>query len=175
VRLQADEEISKLRRDNEELRAELAVLRGGGAMPVSRTPRMINVPNEPRSAIALPTAPVNDAPIIPAPSRPKPVEQPMIQPVLPAAARATPPAAKPSATTQSAARQSAAKPPPAKSAPAGNRAHTVAASDSLWKIARQYYGSNASAAQVRGIVEANRGVISSETAPLKPGMVLKIP
>ena len=57
VRLRANEEISKLQREVEELRAELAVLRGGGTTPVTRPARMITLPKDmPWGGVAVPDA-----------------------------------------------------------------------------------------------------------------------
>src|SRR4051812_28663820 len=70
MRLQADDEILKLRRENDEMRAELSVLRGGGATPVRRSAAMINLPAETRApADPVPTVPVADSPITRAPAR----------------------------------------------------------------------------------------------------------
>ncbi|WP_404425171.1 LysM peptidoglycan-binding domain-containing protein [Nibricoccus sp. IMCC34717] len=63
----------------------------------------------------------------------------------------------------------AAKPTPAK----GGRRHVVKAKDSLFSIARQYYGT-ASASKVEEIFQANRDQLRSRT-DLKVGMELKLP
>jgi nucleoid-associated protein YgaU len=46
--------------------------------------------------------------------------------------------------------------------------------DSLWSIARQYYGA-ATHANVQAILEANPDLLSGPDAKLRVGMVLKIP
>lgn len=157
VRMQTDEEISKLRRENAELRAELATLRGGGAMPVSRSPRMITVPDEtvsmPKPAPA-PAEAVVETPVAPAPKRTPPTPSPAIQtPTPPAAATAKP------GTT-------AARP----TAP-GGRTYVVAAKDTIFGISVKFYGNGK---QVDAIYQANRDVMQHKT-DLRPGMVLKIP
>jgi hypothetical protein len=155
VRLAADEELTKLRRENEELRAELATLRGGGAVPINRMPRMLSVnplqeaPRGNDTRIPLETAP----PPPPPSSRPivMTAERPTIQPaptIRPPAALATP-----------------TRP---------GRTHLVREKESLWKIARDHYGAGVTGAQVRGIFEANRGTMRDE-GDLRPGMTLRIP
>lgn len=57
--------------------------------------------------------------------------------------------------------------------PASARTHTVRAGDSLYNIARQYYGT-ASNARVEAIFDANRDVLRSKT-DLRVGMQLRIP
>lgn len=54
------------------------------------------------------------------------------------------------------------------------RRHQVRVGDSLYNIARQYYGSPTNA-QVEAIVSANRDVLQSRNTPLRAGMELRIP
>lgn len=169
VRLAADEELTKLRRENEELRAELATLRGGGAVPVNRTPRMLSLTNpvqEPARGTPPRVAVENE-------------ESPAGLPARPAAAPITAPAerivinAPPPSAPANAPRF--VPTPPASSIPArAGRTHVVREKDSLWKIARDHYGPGVTAAQVRGIFEANRGNMRDE-GDLRPGMSLRIP
>src|SRR5690606_19706647 len=56
ARLESDEALERLRRENEELRAQIATLRGTGAIPLARTAPMITLPVEAASAPA--TAPI---------------------------------------------------------------------------------------------------------------------
>ena len=150
VRLELSEEFEKLRRENEELRAELATLRGGGATPVIRTPRLIAAPDDTRPP---PPSLPGGSPITLAPSRPAaPVPA-----LMPAPANPTP-----------------VRVPPARAAASGGRTHTVGQGDSVWSIARKHYGAATTAAKVQGILDANRDVLHG-TGDLKPGMVLKIP
>ncbi len=155
VRLAADEELSKLRRENEELRAELATLRGGGAAPITRTPRMLSL------------NPVQEAPR-------NPNER------IPLEAATTPPASsvRPIVTT---AERPTIQTAPSIRAPVvlstptrPGRTHLVREKESLWKIARDHYGAGVTGAQVRGIFEANRGTMRDE-GDLRPGMTLRIP
>ena len=76
VRIEVADELERLRRENAEMRAELATLRDGGAIPVSRVPRMFTVPDN--SGPRVPRAeasPITLAPIAAAtapPTRPPP-------------------------------------------------------------------------------------------------------
>lgn len=155
VRLEVAEEVASLRRENEELRAELATLRGGAAVPVTRGPRFITVPKEPPKPVVAeqPAAREADADLFqPAPTSPAP-----------AAAQSRPAIASP-----------AAKSPAANRPTGGGRTHTIAPRDSLWSIARKYYGEGAGSAKVNGIYEANRDVMRSPT-DLRVGATLRIP
>jgi len=155
VRMQNDEEISTLRRENSELRAELATLRGGGVAPVSRSPRMITVPDEAlsRPATTPPVASVVESGEPVAPARTMSAA-PAIQVPVPA----------PSTPT---------KPSPAASRPAtaAPRSHVVAPKDTLYGISVKYFGNGR---QVEAIYQANREVMKDRT-DVRPGMVLKIP
>lgn len=163
VRIEIAEELERLRRDNTEMRAELATLRGGGAVPVVRTPRMLTLPGPSRPAAVVPS-PVS-SPILLAPEpRPAVAAQSLIQPApTPASAPAVRP---PAPATKMLA--------PAGKSPTAARTHTVAPGESPWSIARKYYGPGANALKVQGIFDANRDVLS-EAKNLKPGMTLRIP
>lgn len=162
VRLGTTQEAERLRRENEELRAELATLRGGGATPISRAPRspasegsrgMITLqPLTLDSPISAPiaTAPPQDTPLV-------------LPPPAPAGAQAVVPA-------------DAGRPPAPKAVRStGGRTHTVQPRESLWSIARTYYGSAANNARVQALEDANRDLLPNGVASLKPGMVLRIP
>lgn len=56
----------------------------------------------------------------------------------------------------------------------GASTYTVQKGDTLFGIARKVYGSG-SEAEIRRIVEANKGQLQSKDTPLKPGMKLAIP
>ncbi|MDO8544038.1 MAG: LysM peptidoglycan-binding domain-containing protein [Opitutaceae bacterium] len=161
VRLAENKEIDKLRRENNEMRAELATLRGGGATPVPRFTRPLTVPDELRAKTAPPPASaLADSPIRAAPAPATPDTRVVM---------GAPPA------TSTPARTTAKSAPPATSRAnaASGRTHTVAPKESLWGIARKYYN-DPTAARVQAIYEANRNVMSSPT-DLKIGMTLKIP
>ncbi|MBL9189768.1 MAG: LysM peptidoglycan-binding domain-containing protein [Opitutaceae bacterium] len=116
VRLQVDDDLVRLRRENDELRAQLATLRGGGAVPVPRAPRMITLPEEIRATPA--PAPL---PVSPPPPDPSPIS---------AAPQRREPA--PAATT---APQRAPASAPARTS---GRTHTVRPKETLFAISRQY-------------------------------------
>lgn len=151
-KLQTEETIAKLLRENEELRAQLATLRGG-APPMTRAAPLINLPDE---AASRPTtaAAVAEPPVAAPPTR-GPAQQPA-NPIQLAPAQTTP------------ARSS---PPARPTAPAAGRSHTVAPKETLYSISVKYYGNGR---QVDAIYQANRDQMRSST-DLRPGMVLKIP
>jgi len=159
------DELDTLRRENAELRAENATLRGGGAAYPARSIRTITLPAADTAANA-PTAPAPErTPISPAPT-PTP-----LPPQTQTAARTSPiqPVPAPPPARQSTSSAAA----PSRPAASGHT-HTVAEHESLWAIARRYYGPSPTGAQVRGIYEANRNVMKTES-DLRPGMTLRIP
>ena len=150
VRMQAEDDLAKLRRENEELRAELATLRGGGATPVHRAPRMITVPDEIlTSRPAPPPAEIVDSPLMVGSPRMVPTPDTRIAPAVP-----------PTNTKMGT---------PARPPTASGRTHTVKPKETLFAISRQY------GVTVPDLVGANRNVVPSVNTPLRPGMVLKIP
>lgn len=166
MRLENTEEIERVRRENEELRAQLATLRGGGALPIGANRNPGASPDSRGrangTAYAAPSTQVITLP--PPPSSAPAIDAPVLQPApLPAATRA--PASR---TLQASPSQRTTLAPPS------GRTHTVAAKDSLWSIARKYYGSGVTGAKVRALYEANRNVMKDE-GDVKPGMVLRIP
>lgn len=152
LRLETAGELERLRRENMELRAELAALKGGAAPPASRPARMLTLPDE---------LPPPDASAAASPVRPRPMAGSPIQERLPA----TPPAPAFAAPTRPAI-------PP--SPTAAMRTHVVAKRESLWSIARRYYGPATNAAKVQAIRDANRDVVTDPNN-LKVGMTLRIP
>ncbi|MFI5357879.1 MAG: LysM peptidoglycan-binding domain-containing protein [Opitutales bacterium] len=158
--LEKQDQIDRLLRDNDQLRAELTALRAGVPAPPirSRAPLdnegaagvpMITIPVTPaETAPAADEAPVTYAPVQAAPAASD--EAPVIQAV-PLSPPTRPPAAKPAAGT--------------------GRTHTVAKGDTLFSLAQKYYGNRS---KWRDIYAANRDVLPSENG-LKPGMQLKIP
>ena len=150
MRLQAEVDLAKLRRENEELRAELATLRGGGATTINRAPRMITVPDEILT------------------SRPAPQPAEIVNPPLTIGSQRTVPAPEnrigPSVPPTTTKAGTPARPPTM-----SGRTHTVKLKETLYAISRQY------GVRVDDLVAANRSVVPSASTPLKPGMVLKIP
>jgi LysM repeat protein len=162
LRLQADEELSKMRKENEELRAELAVLRGGGAAPVARQQRVIPLPPQSVSAAPVPTNPVLDSPITAAPVRaPSATASP--QP----ATAVTLPGVKNSTTASASRPPGATAKSPSPSTPSGGRTHTVVAKDTLFSLSKKYN------VKMEDLAAANG--LPSLTSPLKLGSVLRIP
>jgi hypothetical protein len=142
------EDVNRLQRENDDLRARLASLRGdfspslgfhpagdtaGAPVPVAAAPVPVPVPEE-----ASPVAPPAEEPPAPAPA--------------PAVARPRP-----------------APAPPARAE--HGRGYTVQAHDTLYKIATKVYGKG-TAARVQAIEQANH---LSGSSALKVGMELKIP
>ncbi|HUR58796.1 MAG TPA: LysM peptidoglycan-binding domain-containing protein [Opitutaceae bacterium] len=171
LRLDNADELERLRREVEELRAQNATLRGGGAV----TPRSSSLPLGATTRPAGPSYAASSGPTInvPAPTRSVATEPPVFQPA-PLPTAVPPPVTRPAAQPQ-ATRPAAARPTTTTTAtPTGGRVHNVAAKDSLWSIARQHYGAGVNAAKVRGIYEANRNVMKDE-GDLRPGMTLRIP
>lgn len=150
VRLQAEDDLEKLRRENEELRAELATLRGGGATPINRVPRMITVPDEILASRPAPQpAEIVGPPLTVGSQRTVPTPETRIAP-------SVPPTNTKAVT-------------PARPTTASGRTHTVKLKETLYAISRQH------GVKVDDLVAANRNVVPSASTPLKPGMVLKIP
>ncbi len=156
VRMAFDEEVGKLRRDNEELRAEVAVLRGGGAVPVNRMPRMISLSPE-VLATPPPVAASFDSPVTPAPATPR---------IIPATRL---PVATSPQITAPAPRGGAPMAASTRSGASAVRAHTVVAKDTLYSIARRYN------VKVEEIAAANPTTVPKVGASLRVGTVLKIP
>ncbi|MDP3068778.1 MAG: LysM domain-containing protein [Opitutaceae bacterium] len=145
VRLQVDDDLVRLRRENEELRGELATLRGGGAVPVPRAPRMISLPDEIRA--------------VPAPA-PSPVAPPVASP---SPISAAPQRREPAPATTTAAPSRAPASPPTR---ASGRTHMVRPKETLFAISRQY------GVTVQELMAAN-GISNPSAIPV--GTVLKIP
>lgn len=146
VRLELREETERLKRENEELRAEVATLRGGAAAQVLRSSRGPLIVDQPKSRTAAPTG--TDPLITLAP-----------QPPSPATVEVTPAQPAPTPTRSTKAPASA------------GRRHTVVKGDTLYSLAQQYYGDRS---KWRQIFDANRDVMPSQNA-LSLGMELKIP
>ncbi len=157
VRIEGGDQRERLEREIEQLRAELSVLRSGGlggtfsagvrpATAATREPAVTEVPEgNERSRISL--APIQG-------------------PEGDAAAEAS----LSPAPTHAVPRTKSAQP-----AAGGGRRHTVAPKDSLFGIAKKYYGS-ATNARVQVLIDANRDVLPAGAAtPLKEGMALRIP
>jgi LysM repeat protein len=154
--LEKQDQIDRLLRENDQLKAELASLRGGVSAPPVRSRATLE--NDDSTGAPVITIPVTQPEIVPedstaaaVPVQASPAEDtPLIQ-AAPPVAPTRPAAAKPTAAT--------------------GRTHTVAKGDTLFSLAQKYYGNRS---KWRDIYAANRDVLPHETA-LKPGMQLKIP
>jgi LysM repeat protein len=160
-RLETQDQIDRLLRENDQLKAELTALHDGVAATPVRTRAAVDSDGSagtPMISIATsapepaPTPAVDDSPVTYAP-----VESPVEAP--PTVQRTT-------LTTSSAIRSAPTKP----TASAGRR-HTVAKGDTLFSLAQKYYGNRS---KWRDIFEANRDVLPSQNS-LRLGMELKIP
>lgn len=154
VRIEGGDQRDRLERENEQLRSELAVLRSGGLSGSFSAGSRPVAGEAQEPALAL-VAEAESSRISLAPIQSRDGE----------AVVATPPAPEIANVR--------AKPTP----PAGGagRRHSVAPKDSLFGIAKRYYGT-ATNARVQGIIDANRDVLPAGAAtPLKEGMALKIP
>lgn len=164
-RLDVIEQLNRLQRENDQLKAEVAALRGGAAPATVRTRVALD---EPAGMVATgaanstaqrpfinayetPALDVEDSPISLAPEE-EPASAPALQPApLPPGGRAPP--TKPTAAT------------------AVGRRHLVTKGDTLFSLAQRYYGNRS---RWRDIYAANRDVLPSENS-LRIGMELKIP
>jgi tetratricopeptide (TPR) repeat protein len=141
------EQVDRLQRENDQLKAELLAARAGGAA----LPAMAAAGSAPGPSALPPAVPeVEGAAVVLTPVAP---ETPPPPPLAVAGRESSPPAKAVAASS--------------------GRNYTVQAHDTLYGIAKKVYGS-ASNAKVQGILQANRRVLPSATA-LKPGMELKIP
>jgi len=145
VRIDGFDQRDRLERENEQLKMEVAALRSGAAGGFSAGLPPVRPAQGSEVRVPPPAEPSN-SPLVLAPI-PEP-EPPTVNTAGPRA-RPTPPA------------------------PGGGRRHTVAAKDSLFGIAKKYYGT-ATNARVKALIDANRDVLPPDNG-LKPGMELKIP
>lgn len=167
-RLINTEEVNRLRRENEELRAELQTLRGYAARP-SRSAAGIVLPDGTIANATPPpqikiegSAPMTTAGMFPQSQPIQPVQQPQTlpntRPTLPQAQRTVTPTSQRPGTAQSQAATPAPRP--------SGRTHTVKAKETLYGISRQY------GVKLEDLQRAN-GLTASSS--LRVGAVLKIP
>ena len=154
VRMQAEEALERLRRENDELKAQIATLRGGSSSQLSRTAPMITLPDEvqPRQANP-PVATVVDPGAAPSPAQkvaPTPSTNSVNATINPPPATRTPTTSRPAAS---------------------GRTHTVAPKETLYGISVKYYGNGR---QVDAIYQANRDQMRSKE-DVRVGMTLRLP
>ncbi|HTZ19765.1 MAG TPA: LysM peptidoglycan-binding domain-containing protein [Opitutaceae bacterium] len=159
VKLEYNDQLDRLQRENEQLKAELAALRGALPAGIAARPRSgFEIPETayptPR-AVQVEPAP-ETSPILRAPLKPEPAVGSRN-----AAESVVRPAPNPRAGPGTTANQP----------PAGKR-HTVQRGDTLSSLARQYYGDSA---KRHDIYNANRDILKSENETLRLGMELRIP
>jgi len=164
-RLETQDQIDRLLRENDQLKAELTALHAGVAATPVRSTRaaldpaasgdtpLISIPTSPAEPTPATTTATEDSPVTYAPVE-APVEAPpaMQRPALPATSQGT-------------------RAAPTKPSAAAGRRHTVAKGDTLFSLAQKYYGNRS---KWRDIFEANRDVLPSQNS-LRLGMELKIP
>ena len=155
-RLVESDERERLRHENDELKAELATARGGGTPPADGEVVWHGLPAPEPDDHGLQAHATN------APAAAAPADDQAAAPITPAP---LPPDGGEAASASSSV-------PP--SGTTTDRTHTVVKGDTLFNLAQRYYGTR-SKAKVRAIVAANRDQLSSESAPLRIGMALKIP
>jgi len=144
-RLDMVEQISRLQRENDQLKAELAMARDNASRP---TVNQVRVPTEGGYNFATATPPEDLSLITVAPE---------IRDGAPTVREPAPPT-RPQANTQPA-------------APAGARRHMVAKGDTLFNLAQRYYNDRS---RWRDIYNANRDIMPDENS-LSIGMNLRIP
>jgi tetratricopeptide (TPR) repeat protein len=150
-RLNMLDQIDRLQRENEQLKAELALARGN---TVPASVNRIRMPAEqamvpPTSQVVTPDEPADRSPLTLAPLT---NESPPTQ-------------------TMTAPRQSAPASPPAAPAGPAARRYTVVKGDTLFSLAQRFYNNRS---KWRDIFDANRDQLPDQNA-LRIGMVLKIP
>jgi tetratricopeptide (TPR) repeat protein len=161
VKVEYSDQLERLQRENEQLKAEIADLRVGLAAetvpsrqrpaPAESTaqlivPRQVQVQPAP-DASPIVRAPLNPSPLTPVRSAPEPT------------VRSLPPTRPPGTATPN---------QPA----VGGRRHTVQHGDTLSVISQRYYGTKS---RWREIYNANRDLLKTENDTLVLGMELKIP
>lgn len=171
-KLDSDDLVKRLQRENDKLKADLAAARANRPAPEMETPAAEAEPSD--SVAASPRgvyANSNDAsPVVrvavDTESAPTPVAQsrpPVAQPVRPTATR--PPISPPTRLTTASA-------PTATRPPTGSyRRHLISKGDTLYSLALKYYGNRS---RWRDIYAANRDVMKSE-GDLRIGVEVKIP
>lgn len=160
--LEKQDQIDRLLRENDQLKAELSALRAGVPAPPTRTRATMDNSPVGTSLITVPTTPpepaADESPITYAPVPARQIEEAPVQ-------------AAPVPTASTPTRPVPTRPGAMRPTTSSGRTHIVARGDTLFSLAQKYYGNRS---KWRDIYAANRDVMPNETA-LKPGMQLKIP
>ena len=156
--LGVQEQVARLQRENDELKAENAALRAGAQVPEthSMTLDLASIPT-PQPAAEAPATPAAGAAASPISLAP-----------VGSGDGATSPAIADAPPESAPAQAEAPKPSPAPAV----RHHTGAHGDTRFSLAQRYYGNRS---KWRDIYAANRDVLPSENATLRIGLELKIP
>jgi tetratricopeptide (TPR) repeat protein len=157
-RLDMFDQVDRLQRENDQMRAELAAFRGGVSSPPTRTRSTINEPAQK----SYPRVETRE------PEREIAAEETFESPI--SLASETAPAAAPAQTPvppQTSIRALPTKP----TAPSAVRRHVVVKGDTLMSLAQKYYGNRS---RFRDIYAANRDLLPSEDS-LRLGMEIRIP
>ncbi len=162
-RQETQDQIDRLLRENDQLKAELAALHAGAesAPPIRTRATLDNTADGP--VIRLSAPPPEPTPAAPedSPITYAPVENPPIE-VAPAPAPVpTRPALAPGTRAV-----------PTKPSAANGRRHTVVKGDTLYSLAQKYYGNRS---RWRDILNANGDLLPRQDSPLSLGMELRIP
>ena len=168
-RLEMFDQVDRLQRENEQLKGELAALRGGPVSPATRTRSSLNdAVNSTYPRIEKP----EPKPFFPA--QPTPVQDDNVVSLAPEPAQApvqSAPANSQPATQSPVAPLRAPPTKPGANQTAGIRRHVVVKGDTLFSLAQKYYGNRS---RWRDIYSANRDLLPSENS-LRLGMEVKIP
>jgi len=159
-----EDQVARLQRENDDLRAENAALRAGVSVPVTHSSSIDlgAIPSQ-ETIAAMPTPAPADTASAPAETAPAPADTTSAISLAPEAAGAPPSA------ISAAPQEEPQAPAPAAAAV---RHHTVARGDTLFSLALKFYGTRS---KWREIYAANRAILASENSPLKIGADLKIP
>ena len=162
-RMEMFDRLDQLQRENDQMKAELAALRGGGPLPSTRTRSTLNepvVPNYPRVEIQ------DSRPFL------APEDEPTESPVsLASEPPAQPPVSAPVERTVTPTAPIRALPTKPTAPAVSGRRHVVAKGDTLFSLAQKYYGNRS---RWRDIYAANRDLLPSENS-LRLGMEIRIP
>jgi nucleoid-associated protein YgaU len=189
-RLEMLDQVDRLRRENDQLKAELASVHGGVSSPTITTRAPIDFNSPPPASRPTPATSDESKPFFSTPSsaanEPAPTtassgddaESPVSLVPDTERERATAAAPTPSRTVatspqpQPPTRPTLSKPtPPSASNAASGHRHVVQRGDTLFSLAQKYYGNRS---RWRDIYAANRDQLPAENA-LRPGMELRIP
>ncbi len=163
VKLGFMDQLDRLQRENEQLKAELTALRAGlpaGVTQGSYSRGGFDIPVSSSVKSSAPEATAEESPITRAPIAPDPQQAPaksnrsIIESL-----------SKPNPSSQSATQSGAPT-------SLGGKKHTVGPGDTMYVLAQRYYGNRS---RWREIYQANRDQLKSETDKLRIGMELKIP